>query len=206
MSSIFDPKYRLKNKSAIISRTLFTISRAIKHLEWEKSKLEHLTPSQIETLIFLNYVRPSAANVNAVKDYLSCKPSTVTGILNTLENKKLIERQRLGSDRRHVQLNLTPLGIKVTNIIKDLGKEIEIIIEELDENELEVLEQVLTKVSGKLAEKGYVTTSEICLTCCYFNADKNPASNKPHYCNCLNIQLSNDEIYLECPDYKKQLI
>ena len=205
MSSIFDPKYRLKNKSAIVSRTLFTISRAIKNLEWEKGKIEKLTPSQIEILLFLNYLRPSAANINAVKNYLSYKPSTITGILNTLEKKELIERKRLRSDRRHVQLNLTPLGYKVVKLINDLGKEIEVIIDDLDENELDVLDKILNKVSSKLIERGHVMITEICITCCYFNADKNPNSPKPHYCKFLKINLSNEEIYQECPDYQKQL-
>ncbi|MCH6575354.1 MAG: MarR family transcriptional regulator, partial [Bacteroidetes bacterium] len=120
MSSIFNPRYRLDNKSARVSKTLFTISRAIKNLEWKKGKIKNLTPSQIEILLFLNYVRPDAASVNAVNNYLSYKPSTVTGILNTMENKELIERKRLNSDRRYVHLKLTSLGIKVINLINDL--------------------------------------------------------------------------------------
>jgi DNA-binding MarR family transcriptional regulator len=205
MSSIFNPRYRLDNKSASVSKTLFTISRAIKNLEWEKGKIKNLTPSQIEILLFLNYLRPDAASVNAVNNYLSYKPSTVTGILNTLENKELIERRRLSSDRRQVHLKLTSLGIKVTNLIKDLGTEIESIINELNKNEREILEKLLNKVSEKIIERGYVSIAEICITCCYFNSDRSPDSKKPHYCECLNIPLSKKEIYQECPDYKKQL-
>ena len=205
MSSIFNPRYRLDNKSANVSKTLFTISRAIKNLEWKKGKIKNLTPSQIEILLFLNYVRPDAASVNAVNNYLSYKPSTVTGILNTLEKKELIERKRLSSDRRHVHLKLTPLGIKVINLIKDLGTEIESIINELNNNEREILGKLLSKVSEKIIERGYVSTAEICITCCYFNADKNPDSKKPHYCKCLNIPLSKEDIYQECPDYKMGL-
>ncbi len=45
MSSIFDPRYRLDNKSASVSKTLFTISRAIKNLEWKKAKIKNQAKS-----------------------------------------------------------------------------------------------------------------------------------------------------------------
>ena len=66
-------------------------------------------------------------------------------------------------------------------------------------------EKLLNKVSEKIIERGYVSIAEICNTCCYFNPDRNPDSKKPHYCKCLNIPLSKEEIYQECPEYKKEL-
>jgi len=204
--SIFDPLYRQEHTSAKVARALFTISKAIKHIEWEKAKLEHLTPTQIESLLFLNYVRPNAATVNALAKQLSCKPATVSGILDTLENKKFILRSRKSSDRRHVLLSLTHKGFMAVKLINDLGKEIEEIISGFNEKEQKTLEKLLMKLSRKLLDKGYVFTTEICNTCIYFDPNKLPGSAKPHYCKCLKIVLSEKDIYKECPEYKEALI
>ena len=202
---IFDPIYRQEKISAHIARTLFTISKAIKHLQWVKSKLENLTPTQIESLLFINYIRPNAATVNTLAKHLSCKPATVSGVLDSLENKKLILRKRKSSDRRYVLLSLTPKGLKAIGVIKDLGKEIEEIISEFNDEEKGIFEELLMKLSRKLRQKGYVFNAEICKSCCFFKPNKYPRSSKPHYCNCLNIVLGKEDIYKECPDYKDAL-
>lgn len=203
--SIFDPKYRIEHPGAKLTKTLFTISKAIKYLEREKGRVENLTPTQIESLLFLNYVRPEAATVNALAKHLGSKPSTVTGILDILENKELITRKRMETDRRHVLLALTSKGIEVIQVIKDLGKEVEEIIDCLDEKEQQTLEELLRKISVKLLDKGYVFKNEICKTCDFFTPNRYPDKRKPHYCKCLNILLSEKDIYKECPDYKESM-
>ena len=203
--SIFDPIYRKSHTAAQIARSLFTIDKAIKHLQWGKSKSEHLTPTQVQSLLFLKYIRPDAATVNTLAKHLSCTPATVSGILDALENKKFILRNRNTNDKRQVLLSLTPKGQRALGSLEDLGKEIEDIISEFNEEEQYILGKLLMKLSRKLIEKGYGFTTDICITCCFFMPNKYPGSVKPHYCKCLNILLNDKETYMECPDYKDAL-
>lgn len=203
--SIFDPIYRQNHLSGQVARTLFTIGKAIKHLKWEKSKSKHLTPTQIQTLVFLKYIRPDAATVNTLAKYLSCTPSTVSGVLDTLESKKLILRNRKGDDKRQVLLTLTLKGLRDVRAVEDLGKEIEKIIADFSEDEQELLDRMLLRISKKLIDKSYISLTDICATCCFFEPQKYRGSEKPHYCKCLNIVLSEKDIYKECPDYKESL-
>ncbi|MFQ5788766.1 MAG: MarR family winged helix-turn-helix transcriptional regulator, partial [Thermodesulfobacteriota bacterium] len=83
---------------------------------------------------FLKYIRPDAATVNTLAKHLSCSPSTVGGILDTLENKKFILRNRKSNDKRHVLLSLTPKGLRALRVVENLGKEIEEIISEFNED------------------------------------------------------------------------
>lgn len=46
-------------------------------------------------------------------DRLFVHPSTITGVIQRLEEKRLINRQRRADDRRAVVLSLTPLGKKL---------------------------------------------------------------------------------------------
>lgn len=203
--SIFDPIYRQENVSGQIARKFFSIGQAIKHMLWQKSKLEKLTPAQIQILLYLNYSRPDTTTVNALAKYLSCTPATVSGILDVLQNKNLIERKKQNDDRRKVILALTEKGTAEISALQDVGKDIEEMVKDFSEKEQEVLQRLLAKMATKLAEKGMIVDSDICAKCCFFLRDKNPASEKPHYCNLLNVLLSDSDIYTECPDYKNQI-
>ena len=201
--SIFDPIYRQTHVAAQIARSLFTIGKAIKNLQWQKSKSEHVTPTQIQSLLFLKYIRPDAATVNALAKHLSCTPATVSGVLDALENKKYILRNRKIDDKRNVVVSLTPKALNALGVFENFGEEIDEIISEFNKEEQEILAKLLMKLSRKLIEKGYAFTTDICRTCCFFMPDKYPGLAKPHYCKCLNILLSEKETYMECPDYKE---
>ncbi len=199
--SIFDPLYRQKNVSGQIARTLFSIGQAIKHMLWEKGKVEQLTPAQIQVLLYLKYTRSDVATVNAVARYLACTPATVSGILDVLQSKGLVMRTKKMDDRRKVLLKLTPKGERAVTLVQDVGYEIEELVSELSPEEQELLESLLVKITQRLVDKGMIVPSDICANCCFFRQDKQPG-NKPHYCEFLNIFLSEGEIYKECPDFR----
>jgi len=203
--SIFDPIYRQTHIAAQIARSLFTIGKSIKYLQWRKSKSKQLTPTQVQSLLFLRYIRPGAATVNTIAKHLSCTPATVSGILDVLENKKFILRNRKGDDRRTVVLSLTPKGLRFLGVFENFGKEIEEIISEFTEEEQEILGALLMKLTRRLIEEGYAFDTDICRTCCFFKPNKYPGSEDPHYCECLKILLNEKETYMECPDYKEAL-
>lgn len=200
--SIFDPIYREQHVSGQIARMLFSISQAIKHMLWEKSKLERLTPAQIQVLLYINFVRSDASTVNSLARYLSCTPATISGILDVLQKKELVLRKRKDEDRRQVLLSLTPQGIKAVSVIQDVGQGIEELIAEFDEDEQELLEKLLLKMSKKLIDRKLIVNTDICANCCFFERERFPETAKPHYCEYLNIFLNKEDIYKECPDYK----
>lgn len=201
--SIFDPIYREKNLGGQITRTLFNIGQAVRNIFWDKSKLEHLTPAQIKTLLFINYTRKDAITVGNIAKYLSCTPATASGIIDSLEKKKLILRSRDFEDRRKVHLSLTSSGLGAVSLVGDIGKELEEIVSEFDDQEKAALEKLLLIITDKLTDKGLIFTSNICTECCYFSRDRYIGEPKPHYCEHLHTLLSKDDISKECPYYKK---
>jgi hypothetical protein len=95
--------------------------------------------------------------------------------------------------------------MRALSVFENFGKEIEELISEFDKEEQEILGKLLMKLSKKFIEKGYGFAMDICRTCSFYIPNKYPGSSKPHYCRCLNILLSEKEIYMECPDYKEAL-
>jgi hypothetical protein len=126
-------------------------------------------------------------------------------MLDALESKKLILRNRKSDDRRKVLLSLTPRGLKTVRVVEDVGKEIEEIVSDFNETEQELLGELLLKISNKLVDKGCMFTTGICTTCCFFKLDKYTGSVRPHYCEFLDILLSDKDIYKECPYHKQEL-
>jgi DNA-binding MarR family transcriptional regulator len=201
--SIFDPIYRQNNLGGQITRTLFSISQAVRNIFWDKSKIEHLTPVQIKTLLFINYTRKDAITVGYVAKNLACTPATASGIIDSLEKKKLILRSRDLEDRRKVHLELTRSGLREVHLVEDIGKELEEIVSEFTNSEKAVLEKLLVRITERLIEKRLIFSSDICTDCCYFSRDRFLGEPKPHYCEQLHTILSEDDICKECPHYKK---
>ena len=77
----------------------------VSHYEAELAEL-HLTLPQAMLLRQLGDALP----MNAAAGKLHCDPSNVTGIVDRLEARGLIERQHLTRDRRVKHLALTPAG------------------------------------------------------------------------------------------------
>ncbi len=203
--SIFDPVYRQNNIGGQITRTLFQIGQAVKNIFWDKSRLEHLTPAQVKALLFVHYTRNGAITIGNIAKYLTCTPATASGVIDSLERKKLILRTRDPEDRRRVHLSLTPAGKKMAGVVEDIGNEIEEIIGEFNYDEQKVLEKLLLRISEKLMERGLIFAGDICTDCCFFKRDRHIGELKPHYCDNLHILLGEEDICKECPHYKKTL-
>lgn len=201
--SIFDSKYRDKHVSARIARAFFRISQAIKNMLWDECKLKNLTPAQIQTLLFIHYIRPDSATVNTLARSLSSTPATASGVLDALQKKSLIMRKKKERDRRVVSLSLTNKGANTIQRLEGLGYELQKIIEELTIEEQEVLLSSLSKIERLLKEKGYILVMETCMTCCYFRPNIHLEAGKPHYCKLFNINLGEDEVSRECPEYSE---
>lgn len=203
--SIFDPVYRQNNIGGQITRTLFHIGQAVKNMFWDKSRLEHLTPAQVKSLLFINYTRKDAITIGNVARYLTCTPATASGVIDSLEKKNLLFRSRDPEDRRRVHITLTPEGERVVGDIENIGDEIEQIVREFAPAEQQILEHLLLKISRKLMDRGLIFSGDICTDCCFFKRNRHLGELKPHYCENLHILLSEEEICKECPHFKKTL-
>ncbi len=91
-----------------ILRSLRRIIRAIDQHSRQLSRTFNLTVPQLVCLRQLVFSGPSTPGNLAAKVYLS--QATVTGILDRLEARELIKRERSSPDRRRVIVSLTDSG------------------------------------------------------------------------------------------------
>ncbi len=76
---------------------------------------ENLTASQGKTLTAL---RRGPIAMRTLAKRLACDASNVTGIINRLEKRGLVQREASPSDRRVTNLVITPEGERVTDAIR----------------------------------------------------------------------------------------
>ncbi|MBZ4400012.1 MarR family transcriptional regulator [Myxococcus sp. MISCRS1] len=74
-----------------------------------------LTPTQIHVLMWLGNDGPTHVGVLAQRVGITKK--TITGVVDRLEDMKMVERTRDAEDRRAVVAQLTPEGVKLFTLI-----------------------------------------------------------------------------------------
>ena len=92
-------------------RILQALRRIIRAVDIHSHKLstQHkVTGPQLACLMIIEEGGPLTSSNLAKKVYLS--PSTLVGIIDRLEEKKLVERNRSSVDRRQVHISITPTG------------------------------------------------------------------------------------------------
>src|SRR5712691_5199479 len=99
-----------------IVRLVLELSKTlVSHYQARLAEL-HLTSPQAMLLHQLDDPLP----MNEVAGKLHCDPSNVTGIVDRLEGRGLIERQHLTKDRRVKHLALTPQGRRLRKRVVEI--------------------------------------------------------------------------------------
>ena len=108
-----------------------------------------ITSSQLQVLRCL--WRGDGATVSALTCDASSDGGTVTGVLDRLERKALIRRERSKTDRRVVQIWLTDAGRELEEPLTDIIEEINAVaLIGLDDEQQQQLIGALEKVSDNL--------------------------------------------------------
>jgi MarR family transcriptional regulator, organic hydroperoxide resistance regulator len=106
-----------------------------------------LSPVQAHMLRTLGY---GAQPMSVVAEYLSCDASNVTGLVDRLESRGLVERRNAEHDRRVKMLCLTEAGAEVRRRLMDRLAEPPAAIASLSAEDLRVLRDVMERAVEKL--------------------------------------------------------
>ncbi|MGB9688790.1 MarR family winged helix-turn-helix transcriptional regulator [Thermogutta sp.] len=199
--SVFSPKQR-HSLGGQIAIALYRISEAIHYLFKERGKMRRLSPTQIQSLLFLKYVRPVARTIGGLADRLGASYATSSEVVDALERKGLVERSPLPEDHRVVTLRLTPKGRVETEMVENILDEIESAVNALPEEEQRSLVHALQSVVRHLQRRGFINIYDICWGCQFFQKNAHPDDPRgPHHCAFMDSPLAEPDTYWECPDF-----
>jgi len=199
--SPFNPKHR-NTPGGQISIALYRITQAIDLLLRERGKALHLSPAQIQALLFLKYARPGVRTIGGLANRLGVTYASSSGVADALERKRLIQRAPLPEDQRVITLGLTSKGKNKTEILEDVLDEIESAVNALPDAERAALLRATQAIVRRLQNAGYVKVYEMCWRCQFFQKDAHSDDPRgPHHCAFMDAPLPEPNTYLECPDF-----
>lgn len=197
----FDPKQR-HTPSGQITIALYRISQAIDYVLRERGKQVHLSPAQIQALLFLKNARPEAHTIGGLATRLGVTYATSSGVADALEQKRLVERMPLPEDQRVITLSLTSEGERQAEELEDVLDEIERVIDTLPDVEKTALLHATQAIVRRLQSAGYVRVYEMCWGCQFFRRNAHPDDPRgPHHCAFVDAPLPEADTYRECPDF-----
>ncbi|OLO27052.1 MarR family transcriptional regulator [Alkalihalophilus pseudofirmus] len=113
-----------------------------------KAKLEAFNIAPEQNLIMMLLWEKDGLTQNQISLKLNKDKTNIARMASNLEKKGFISRRNCNDDRRSVKLFLTPdgkaLGEKVIPITEEFN---EIVIKDITDEELELLEKILSKMS-----------------------------------------------------------
>ena len=98
--------YAIRTKEIIYA--IRRLMQAGEHYTKELNKVYNVSAAQINCLIALHENGPLSPSM--IAKHVMVNSSTVTGIIDRLENKHLVKRSRISPDRRVVTVELTKAG------------------------------------------------------------------------------------------------
>jgi DNA-binding MarR family transcriptional regulator len=113
----------------------------------ELNKIYNVSAAQLNCLLALHEAGPLSPS--QIAKYILVNSSTVTGIIDRLENKGLVKRSRVSSDRRVITVELTRNGkVLAENAPPPIQAKIIDGLNKLSEKQIEQIAKTLTKLTN----------------------------------------------------------
>ncbi len=199
VKKVFDINEQNQSTSSKIVAGLERISEAFRVLLWEQAKAFGLSPIQIQILIFIRYHGPGLANVSHLAREFNVTKPTISDAVKALRQKELIKQQTSEHDRRAYTVILTPKGKKVISETERFAAPMKTIIEKLPLEEQSTFFSYLNKVIFNLNRTGVLTVQRMCFNCQFYRK-----KNTHHYCALMEIDLHDQDLRIDCPEYEEK--
>lgn len=184
-----------------LSLMLVRIGQAVRTLMLREARDTHLTPVQIQTLLFVRHTKSFATSISRLALQLGASHASTVGVVDGLAAHGYLERITSSKDRRVTLLRLTPQGETLCGQLGTWRQPLSAILGQIPREDRQRLEQSLSELLVYLEHAGVVPAGAPCQGCLYFAHDVAPTTPQPHYCNLLQTGISENEANKDCPDF-----
>lgn len=196
--SSFNLSQQNQNLESRIVVALERISEAFRVLLWTESKDSSLSPIQIQILIFLLFHSQEKCKVSYLSEEFNMTKATISDSVKVLISKNLITKASVLIDSRSYTIALTDAGRQIAEKASFFASAVEKPIEKFPEEQKAVLLNGLLKVIYELNKSGIITIQRMCFSCIHYKEDKGI-----HFCNLLNMELTDTQLRVDCPEHEK---
>ncbi|MGB3905331.1 MAG: MarR family transcriptional regulator [Anaerolineae bacterium] len=132
-----------------VFRLVDTVGKKLTQLQRETIRVAELTPAQYSLLNLL--WEKDSLQFNELASACCCSPSTITGIVDTMEKNGLVARVPNPNDRRSLLVKLTERGRALENATPSLEKIFENCCGGMQPDELRRLVELLRKLDSTIS-------------------------------------------------------
>lgn len=186
-----EPSMELK-----VAQAFEKIYDTFKHLLWQKSVKNNLSPLQIQVLLL---VYKKNCSLTKLAHNLQVSKPTITTVTRTLEIKGYLLRDKHANDGRSSVLRLTSEGNSIALELQEYYAAFVPALSAISAEQLQILQSTLLQVIGQLQVAGVLPMQKFCFNCRYYSGDK----GSEHFCSMLNKKLQNIELKLYCEEHKE---
>ncbi|KFF18718.1 MarR family winged helix-turn-helix transcriptional regulator [Chryseobacterium sp. JM1] len=172
------------------------LSEAFRVLLWNESKLNALSPIQIQILIFLLFQPTEKCRISYLAKEFNMSKPTISDSVKSLLQKGLIDKKSDLLDSRSYTLSLTDSGRITALKSADFTRSIENPVSSLNLQQKEIMLDGLLKIIQGLNTTGILTVQRMCFTCSHYRI-----SDEGHYCKLLQMSLAYKEIRINCAEH-----
>jgi len=160
-----------------------------------------LTGAQWAALRFFSRAIQTSRTISAFADYRLTTRGTASQTVKRLVARQLLQRTRLQTDGRIIQIDITPEGRCLAEM--DPFKKLAQTIARLPKAEQAILTKILEGLTDRLAEKQQERRFGPCATCLYLRKSIGPQDKETiHFCRLLSKPLLIPKMDTICMDYK----
>lgn len=193
-----------KNPTAVkhrIREGLSRVAMAIRADDWSRARTSGLNPTQLAILELLEG-RKDGLGVKEVAANLGVSQPTATDSISALERKGFVARRSTGTDKRGVNVGITPEGLSALEVGNSAASIAEQTVEALAEHEQEDLLITLVKMIRHLQETNAIPIQRMCASCRYFAPFVHSDAAHPHHCNFVDAAFGQRDIRIDCREHE----
>ena len=183
-----------------IREALARVAIVMRTDDWNRAKTTGLNPTQLAILQLLEGRRDGMA-VKDIAANLGVSQPTATDSIAALERKGLVAKRNAGTDRRGVNVAITPGGLSALQA-GDGESAAEQSVNALADHEQEDLLVTLVKMITNLQEIDAIPIQRMCASCRYFAPFAHSDAARPHHCNFVDAAFGQRDIRIDCRDHE----
>jgi len=197
MGSSYDLDIQNSGLDHKIVSGLDRISQVFKTLLLEKSKQFHLSPIQIQLLIFIRYHSENHATISYLsKEFHLAKP-TISETVKILEQKKYVTKCTDAIDSRSYTIRITDLGRTLVSQTENFINPLTGIISAINSDEKAILWKNINQIIAQLHRLEIISVQRNCLSCNHFSGNE-----KSGFCSLLNQNLNSEKLRIDCSEFE----
>ena len=187
---------------AKVAAAMERIGQAFRVLSQREAQAHGLSPIQLQLLLRLAADPPERRRPGLLAREFDVTPASLSDSIAALERKGLLERRRLGEDRRGFSLALSGSGRRLARRLENVAEPVERAVAAISPERQLALMNSLYGLIAELQRAGVITVARMCRTCRHFRPDVH-GGKRPHHCALLDMPLAERSLRVDCPEHER---